>query len=444
MNLTLCLISMKRIALILNLFCLIGLFLTNQCFSSNPYQEKIDKLNNWLLINRDQVTCLPHSHVGDERFVNWAITYDSAVTALAYIAQGNTADAKRIIDFYIETPNVWRLGGIIEAVNPTNPALGEDWSVRSGSNLWMGIAGFYLYKATGENKYLDFTKKIAEFAGSLQDKDRKSFSFGGIRLGPLGGENVASDQHLNYDINQPSFYEIFATEHNIDAYVLFSLLYEETKQAYYKQTKEEILGWLKRLSYNKKEHRLNRGYRDGSGIDTAVATDVFSWGISALGVDILDTFEPGFAQNLIGFIENNCICEVSYIKSSEQEKKVFIKGVDFVDQATASSLGRKPIVSIEWTFQLINAYARLESDFNIRHDKKKAVVFGRKRNELIKSILSLAVGTDNTLAFPYATEANAAIGHEYKTPAQNNLSAIGVAYGILVLSGFDPLVVREK
>jgi len=421
-------------------FYLFGLI--NTCSAASLYQDKIEKLNNWLMINRDQVTGLPHSHVGDERFVNWAITYDSAVVALAYIAQGNIADAKRIIDFYIETPNVWRLNGIIEAVNPTNPALGEDWSVRSGSNLWMGIAGFYLYKATGENKYLEFTKKIAEFAGSLQDKDKKSFSFGGIRLGPPGGQNVASDQHLNYDLNQPSFYEIFATEHNIDAYVLFSLLYQETKQIYYKDTKDKILSWLKRIAYNKKKQRFNRGYRNGSGIDTLVATDVLSWGISALGVDLLDTFEPGFAEELIVFIENNCLAEVSYIKPFEPGKKFLVKGVDFVDKITASGLGRKPIVSAEWTFQLINAYARIESDFNRRHDSKKAAVFGGKRNELIESILRLAVESDNTLAFPYATEANSAIGHEYKTPSQNNLSTIGVAYAILALSSFDPLVVK--
>ncbi len=43
------------------------------------YQPQVTKLENWLLMNRDQATGLPHSHVGDDRFENWAITYDSAI-----------------------------------------------------------------------------------------------------------------------------------------------------------------------------------------------------------------------------------------------------------------------------------------------------------------------------------------------------------------------------
>ena len=415
-------------------------------FSPRPvqaenYQLQIEKLEHWLSINKDQPTGLPHSHVGDGRFDDWAITYDSAVTTLAHIAAGRINDAKRILDFYIQTPKVWRLGGIIEAVNPTgHAASGMDWSVRTGSNLWMGMASFHLYKKTGEIRYLELARKLADFAVSLQNTVEKDPNFGGIRLGPQGEKIYPSDQHLGYDESQPSFFDVFATEHSIDAYALFNMVYQETKDEKYKNAISKTLHWLKNVGYNKKEHRLNRGYKKGD-LDPVVATDIHSWGISALGVEVLDAFDPGLAEKMVEFIENNCVSEVSYIKSNGQIVK--IKGADFVDRNTAVALGRKPMVSPEWTFQFINAYRRLESYFMLHGDAKKEAKYKQKREELIGGMLDLAVDSNNALAYPYATQADAVIGHEYNTPREGNLSTIGVAYGILALTGFDPLIISE-
>ncbi|MCM8781282.1 MAG: hypothetical protein NC908_05105, partial [Candidatus Omnitrophica bacterium] len=130
---------MDILKMVLFVFLPFGLtVVSTQISKAEDYKPQIKKFLNWLSANRDRDTGLPHSHVGDDRFQGWAITYDSAVVTLAYIASGRIEEAKKVIDFYIDTPNVWRLGGIIEAVCPTNPVLGEDWSVRTGSNLWMG------------------------------------------------------------------------------------------------------------------------------------------------------------------------------------------------------------------------------------------------------------------------------------------------------------------
>jgi hypothetical protein len=438
-----CFIFEKHLSRILIIALFLSVFMQDfgMAGTLKNYESKILKFQNWLVNNKDSITGLPHSHVGDDRFKNWAITYDSAVVTLAYIATGRIIDAKKILDFYIDTPNTWRLGGIIEAVNPTNPALGEDWSVRTGSNLWMGIASFYLYKSTGEIKYLNLAKRLANFALSLQNTDKKDLNFGGIRLGPTGGSNVASDQHFGYDQNQPSFYEIFATEHSIDGYALFNMLYQETEDTKYNEARDITLNWLKRVAYNKEEHRFNRGYK--RQLDPAIATDTQSWGISALGIDILDTFESGLAGKMIELIEKNCVSEVFYTRPDG--KKIKVKGADFIDYKTAAYLGRKPLVSPEWTFQLINAYRRLEIDFKQRKDDKKAATYGMKREELIGNMLNLSIEQNDTLAYPYATQAEAVIGHEYNTPRENNYSCIGVAYAILALSNFDPLVnLNEK
>jgi hypothetical protein len=428
------LMQLFRILLIVS-FSLGSMLSIGRAEMAKKYEPQIIKLQNWLFKNSDLATGLPHSHVGDERFENWAITYDSAVVVLAYVATGRIKEAKKVLDFYINTPNVWRLGGIIEAVNPTNPVLGEDWSVRTGSNLWMGIASFHFYKATGETRYLDFAKKLADLAISLQNTTKNDSNFGGIRLGPQGGPNVASDQHLGYDKNQPSFYDVFATELSIDAYTLFNMLYQETKDTKYSKARSMALNWLKRVAYNKEEHRFNRGYVHG--VDPTVATDIHSWGISALGVDILDTFEPGFAEKMSEFVGKNCVSEVSYTKPNG--KKINVKGADFVDYKTAANLGREPLVSPEWTFQLINAYRKLGLDFTKRKNSKKASEYQKKQEELIDNMLSLSIKQDDTLAYPYATRSEAIIGHEYNTPRENNYSCIGVAYAILVLSNFDPL-----
>ena len=404
------------------------------------YQQQVEKFLRWISENSDSQTGLPYSHVGDERFEKWTITYDAAVVSLAYIAAGRIQRAKRIIDFYRNNENVWRLGGLIGAVDASNPAgAGESWLVWSGENLWMGIASFHLYKATGQKEYLEFAKRLADFALSLQNEDKTNINYGGIPLGPRSGPNVVGDQHLNYDVNQPGFEEVFATEHNIDAYALFNLLYQETKEIKLKEAKEKILLWLKRVAYNPREHRFNRGCR--REVDTAVATDVHSWGISALGVDVLDKIELGLAERMIKFVEENCQVNVVYVKPNGE--KIKVEGVDFVDQKTAKGLGRGPMVSPEWTFQLINAYKRLSNDFAKRGEQEKTNRYNQKRLRLIENMLSLAIEDGSGLAYPYATLADAPIGHGYNTPANGNLSTIGVAYAILSLLKYDPLVFKE-
>lgn len=406
---------------------------STMCKGSDEYSTQINSFLAWLKENRDAVTGLPHSHVGDIRFKQWTITYDSAVVSLAYIAMGELDEAKRVSDYYINNSNIQRLGGIIEAFIPTNPITGKDWSVRTGANLWMGIAGFHLYIKNNREEYLNLAVKIAGFAISLQNTNRGDPNYGGISLGPKGDPQFLGDQHLSYDMNQPSFYEIYATEINIDAYALFNMLYQKTEEKKYKKAMHNILIWLKTIAYNKKTHRLNRGFEDDK-----TATDVQCWGISALGIELLDTFETNLAEKMIEFVEDNCISEVVYTKPDGS--KIKVRGVDFIDRHRASELGRSPLVTPEWTFHLINAYRVFESFYAKRGNFQKENIYSGKRKWLIGEMLRLAVRKDRAMAYPYATQAEAVIGHEYKTPREGNLSAIGTAYAILALKGYDPLV----
>jgi hypothetical protein len=52
------------------------------------------------------------------------------------------------------------------------------------------------------------------------------------------------------------------------------------------------------------------------------------------------------------------------------------------------------------------------------------------------------VESDGGLGLPYATQPEALIGHEYRTPKKGTLSVIGAAYAVLALNEFDPLRAR--
>ena len=103
---------------------------TFQAECANSYPQQTEEFIKWLVANRDPKTFLPYSHVGDDRFRHWTITYDAAVTSMAYLSIGRIEESKRIVDFYASTPEVWRLGGIIEAFVAADPPQGQDWSVR--------------------------------------------------------------------------------------------------------------------------------------------------------------------------------------------------------------------------------------------------------------------------------------------------------------------------
>ena len=386
----------------------------------------------WLMVNRSQETGLPFSHVGDERFQHWTITYDAAVVALAYSASGKYAEAGKILDYYIETPEVWRLGGIIECYIAGKPFSGKDWSVRSGANIWMGIAGFDLYLKTGDKKYLEFAEKIADFALSLQDTDKQSGNFGGVAVGPKGDAAYPADQYIGYDIEKPEFYQVYATEVTIDAYALFHKLFQSAGKEKYQLAAADCLHWLKSGAWNKSEHRFNRGHQDET-----VATDVQSWGVSALGVEGLDYIEPGVAEKVIEFVEKNCFSESSFTVPGKGS--AIIRGVDFTDKKRMAELKRPQMISFEWTFQLINAYSRLASDYRRLGEAKKAEIYQQKKEKLLGQLLAGAISDSGGLAFPYATLSDAEIGHENRTPAAGNLSAIGGAWAVLAIKGCDPL-----
>lgn len=397
--------------------------------------SQVRLMANWLLSHRDSETGLPRSHVGDERFRDWCFTYDAAVSALALIAIDRSADARRILDFYISTPHTHRLGGIIEAVSVIPPCDGKDWSVRTGANLWLGLSAYHLFKTTSDPRYLAFATQLADVALGLQDRGDAHPAGGGIRLGPPGDPAIPRDQHFGFDPRLAGFDQVISTEATIDAFALFDLLQAEPGMQRFRIGRESCLVWLRQVAWNSQEKRFNRGF--GKTVDTVVASDVHAWGISALGVNRLDTIETGAAESMIRFVERHCRSMVDYRRPDGSVVKV--RGFDFVDHQALVGLKRAPLVSPEWTFQMANAYKRLADDFMAMGDRSKADTYAQEREALLGQMMAMASIHDDAAGFPYATLGDAPIGHEYRTPVEGNMSVIGVAYGILACTGYDPL-----
>ncbi|MBF0521911.1 MAG: AGE family epimerase/isomerase [Candidatus Omnitrophica bacterium] len=426
--------------ILLSSYCLLSFAMaaTMPDYALNNADQLAKKFGTWLKNNRDPVLGVPYSHVGDPRFKHWAITYDSAVVAMAYLANGETPEAQKIIDAYINASEIWRLGGVVEAFVAEKPLKVIDWSVRSGANIWLANASLRCYQKTAEKRYLILARRIMDLMLILQEQRADSQNFGGVALGPAGDPQYPKDQHINYDLNKPQFKDVYSTEVTVDAYATFHLLAQITGEVKYSQAARRCLKWLANNAFNREEHRFNRGYND-----KFVASDVQSFGISALGVEELDFLETGLAEKMASFIENNCLSSVTYNKP-EAGGNMLVRGIDFVNKARLVELGRGPLVSFEWTFQLANSYLRLEKDFLQMGDKEKPIYYRQKRAELLSQIVEAASSRDGGLAYPYATMDDAVIGHEYRTPISSNFSAIGAAYAILALREYDPLVVESK
>jgi hypothetical protein len=116
-----------------------------------------------------------------------------------------------------------------------------------------------------------------------------------------------------------------------------------------------------------------------------------------------------------------------------------VKGFDFVDHGALTYYKRPPLVSPEWTFQMANAYKRLADDFEALGEHHKARYYSQERKDLLSQLMAMASIQGNAAGFPYSTLGEAVVGHEFDTPAKGSLSMIGTTYGILALTGYDPL-----
>ena len=308
----------------------------------NPLEEKsISDMYKWIKNHQSRRTGLVVSYEGDKEIEEWAFTYDQSLASQCFTLMGDKENAKQILNFY-KTRAAKTEGGFSNAYDSYTGKISE-YTVHSGPNIWLGIAILQYTKKFKDEAYLAMAEDIADWLIMLQKQDKEE----GIRGGPK--------------------FQWFSTEHNLDAYAFFSMLYKITEEEKYLEAKEKVFKWLQKNAFNKTEGRLNRGKGDAT-----IATDTFAWAIAAIGPELLKESDMNPDQ-IMDFAEANCLVTTDYINQGGESIKV--TGFDF---GKYEHIGRGGIVSTEWTGQMIIAFKIMASYYKENRDFDKSGYYKKK------------------------------------------------------------------
>jgi len=366
----------------------------------------------WIKAHQNQKTGLVTSYEGDKNFEDWAFTYDQALAACSFMLFNDYDSAGKIL--YFLKNKAKKTNGIF--VNAYDAATGApvESTIHGGPNFWIAFAALqYTYK-TGDKEYLSIATDMGDWALALQSQDPD----GGIKGGP--------------DVNW------FSTEHNLEAYSMFKMLYQLTKQEKYKTGADKTLAWIKNNAYNKSEQRMQRGKGDST-----IATDTFALAIAAIGPQTLSNLGMSPDQ-IIDFAENNTLVKTIFVRPDGGETAV--SGFDF---AKNRNLGRGGIISTEWTAQMIVGFKMMGRFYAAQNNTAMAKSYNDKANfylnELDKLIISSPSRTGQGAGcLPYASHSNADTGHGWRTPSGKQTGSLsGTAYTLLAKFGYNPLSLTQ-
>lgn len=362
----------------------------------------------WLLKHQNPRTGLILSFEGDRDIDNWAFTYDQALVACTLCYFGDFQRAQKIFNFYKYKAQKVD-GGYLNAyyVKDGQPA---EYVVHCGPNIWLGIAVLQYTKSSGDNRYLDLAKEIADWVIQIQNQDEG----GGIRGGPR--------------------VQWHATEHNLDAYAFFSMLYKITAHPRYKESNQKVLNWLIRHTYDRPDIPIKRGKGDST-----IATDTYAWSIAALGPAKLE--EIGMLpDDIIEFAENNCRIEVNFHRPDNTTIRV--KGFDFASQR---NLARGGVISCEWTAQMILGFKIMACYYRDKQMPDIVQVYQSKAQDYLWQLSQMIISSPSPSGqgrgcLPYASSDSVDTGHGWITPKGSSTGSVSAtAYTIFAYYGWNPL-----
>jgi len=376
--------------------------------------DVLNKMVQWLLNHQSPTTGLVVSFEGDVGVVkDWAFIYDQSLAANVFLHEGDVSSTKRVLNFFMKNLDD-NFNGFHNAYYFDSGQVAE-YTVHCGPNIWVGIAVMQYTKKTGDGAYLKIARKIADWLMVIQDKDPA----GGIKGGPQ--------------------FHWFATEHNLDAYAFFKMMYEITKEEKYQKAYLKTFSWLKTYAMipHGKDYKTPPIKR-GRG-DATIATDTFAWSLAAIGPEELQSvgMDP---EEIMRFAQEHCEVEVVYNRPSGIS--VNVKGFDFAKHA---HMPRGGVVSPEWTSQMVVSYQVLGDHFAKKRDNIKANFYHEKAKAYLNEINKLIISSPSAKGqgegcLPYATLTNADTGHGWNTPSGvDTCSIAGTAYMIMAIKHFNPL-----
>jgi hypothetical protein len=375
-------------------------------------KANLDKMYRWLLIHQNPHTGLTMSFEGDNDLANWAFIYDQSLTLQSYVNFSDFERAKKILDFFQKKAK--KREGLFFNAYYADDGSPVEYIVHSGPNIWVGVAIMQYSKKTGDKRYLALAEEIAQAIISLQNQDAE----GGIR----GGPNIGW----------------YSTEHNLDGYAFFNMLYKITAKPLYLQARDKVLKWLVEHSYDKLDIPIIRGKGDST-----IATDTYAWSIAAIGPEKLSALGMS-PDKIIEFAEENCAVEVSYARPDG--KSVKIKGFDFAPQR---HIARGGVVSSEWTAQMVIAFKLMADFYRKKGISSKAVNYEEKADQYLVELCNMIISSPSPSGqgegcLPYASSDFVDTGHGWNTPKGKSTGSVsGTAYTIFAYYHYNPLELKE-
>ena len=369
-------------------------------------KANLDKMYHWLEIHQNPRTGLVMSFEGDDTVKDWAFIYDQALVLEAYVYFSDFDRSKKILNFFAEKAK--RINGFFVNAYYASDGSVAEYTVHCGPNIWVGIGIAQYTKKTQDKRYLGLAEEIARAVISLQDEE------GGIR----GGPNVSW----------------YATEHNLDAYAFFKMLYQLTGKADYQIAQEKILGWLLKHTYSRSEVPIKRGRGDST-----IATDTYAWSIAAIGPEKLDALGMN-PDRIMGFAEKHCCVEVVFKRPEGNNLK--LKGFDF---APERNLARGGVISSEWTAQMVVSLRIMADYYYQKGLKAKGHAYEMKADEYLATLGKMVISSPSPSGqgescLPYATECFVDTGHGWTTPRGDSTGSIsGTVYALFAYYDYNPL-----
>lgn len=376
-------------------------------------KANFDKMYHWLVIHQNPRTGLVMSFEGDHEIADWAFIYDQSLVAQSYLLFSDPGRAKKILEFFSKKAKKSSEGLFFNAyyVNDGSPA---EYIIHSGPNIWLGIAALQYTQKTQDKAYLDLAEEIAGSIIWLENQDEE----GGLR----GGPNVSW----------------YSTEHNLDAYAFFQMLYKLTGRKQYAEARERLLHWLILHAYDRTDVPVKRGKGDST-----IATDTYAWSIAAIGPQRLEELKMN-PDRIMEFAETNCSVEVNYLRP--EGKTVKIKGFDFAPQRHVSRGG---VVSCEWTAQMIISFRMMADYYDKKNSADKCRFYQEKVNEYLLSLGKMIISSPSPSGqgdscLPYASQENVDTGHGWMTPKGRSTGSVaGTAYTLFSYYNYNPLKFKE-
>lgn len=371
-----------------------------------------DKMYQWVKVHQNPRTGLVMSFEGDSDIKGWAFIYDQSLAAQVYTYYSDFEASQKVFDFFRDQAK--KKDGLFFNAYYVIDGEPAEYVVHSGPNIWLGLAiAQYTYKAQ-DTKYLALAEDIAQAIIKLQNSDAE----GGIR----GDPNA----------------DWYATEHNLDAYAFFNMLYKITGKTKYTDCANKVLNWLVKNTYDRPGLPIKRGKGDST-----IATDTYAWSIAAIGPEKLERMGMS-PDRIMEFAEANCSVEVEYTRP--EGRVIKMKGFDFAPQR---HVARGGVISSEWTAQMVISFRIMEEFYSKKGMSAKARGYKSKADEYLSSLGNMIISSPSPSGqgescLPYATQEFVDTGHGWLTPKGKSTGSLaGTAYTFFAQNNYNPLEIKD-